>query len=205
MLMMSRAMGLKGKHHEMLRLGTEITAIINSTSNLEMSFWRQVFGPTPGIVAWTAMVDSRVTLVEETAKFTELPEYVELAHEFQSHATPPVDAIRDVINYEEGWPGPPPFASMVIWQGTGDPRVTEWALELASHVSGMFERPMGVSVNTVGPMGQWAFHTGADTLAELEANSTAMWADPDFIELTQAANGLFVPGHGGQWTYARVD
>lgn len=205
MLMMSRAMGVKSNHHEMMRLAGEITGIINSTSDLDMTFWRQLFGPTPGIVAWTAMVDSRVTLVEETAKFNELPEYVELAREFQSHATPPVDAIRDVINYDESWGGPPAIASMVIGQSAGDPHISEWALDAAGYVGEMFGRPVGISVNTVGPMGQWAWHAGADSLGELEANSTAMWADAGYLERMAAAQGLFVSGHGGQWVYARVD
>jgi len=198
-------MGLKGNHHEMMRLAGEITGIINSTSNLDMTFWQQMFGTTPGIVAWTAMVDSRVTLVEEAAKFNQLPEYMELAREFQSHATPPVDALRDVINYDEAWGGPPAFASMVIGQSAGDPRVTEWALDVAAYASEMTGSPIGVSVNTVGPQGQWAWHAGADTLGELEANSTALWADPGFLEKMADAQGLFVPGHGGQWVYARVD
>jgi hypothetical protein len=69
----------------------------------------------------------------------------------------------------------------------------------------MTGNPVGISVNTVGPSGQWAWHNGADTTGELEANSTDLWADPGFLEKMAEAQGLFVPGRGGQWVYARVD
>ena len=208
MYLYSRAVRITGQDQEMMRLAGEITRIINTTSGLDMVLWRQLFGTTPGVVAWTAMVESRAAMMEDVAKFQELPELIGLVDEFRQHATTPVDSFRWLMDYEDDGAGPPAVAMMNAAQAIGPlDQCFEWAAEMASFAAEKIGRPVVVAANTVGPMGQISWHSGGDSLADMDAAEMALWSDPTYMQRINTARqkGLFAPGRGGQWLYGRVD
>ena len=79
MHLFSRVATLTGGPVEPVEWAVGITGKVNEIMDVEVSLWQGVFGYPLGTVAWSAMVESRAHLAEQTAKLAADSTFLELA------------------------------------------------------------------------------------------------------------------------------
>jgi hypothetical protein len=207
--MYSRATNVTGDIEEALRLGAELTQIINDASSLRTTMWQQVLGQTPNVLAWTAMAESKEQLVGEVMKFSAIAEFTKTRNALVEHTHGPTDGMRYILNADalDGDATPPAVATVLISQSIG--RYDDcfaFAIDMAAFSGELTGLPCIVAINTVGPMGQFSWHVGAASIGEMEAAEQKLWASEEYMSRMSEARDkrLFAPGVGGQSLFANV-
>jgi hypothetical protein len=106
----SRVATLTGGPVEPVEWAVDITGKVNQIMDVEVSLWQGVFGYPLGTVAWSAMVESRAQLAEQTAKLAADSAFLDLAGAGQAFATTPFeDVLRSIVHMTREPEGSPPM------------------------------------------------------------------------------------------------
>ncbi|MGI9606025.1 MAG: hypothetical protein ACR2P0_07780 [Acidimicrobiales bacterium] len=207
MFLFSRAVQVTGSNVEAMRLAKELRRIINANSGLQVELWQSLFSQRANQIAFTTMTESRGAMLEDMAKFGELPEYQGMVTELRQHTSPAQDAMLFLMNTEGMRTEAPNFVYVTNAQVSGDMGAAmEHATELASFISELTGVHILVGANTVGPIGQMSWSAGFEDLDTLDATEMKIWGDPGYMQRLSEGRekNLFAAGSGDQFIAARV-
>jgi hypothetical protein len=203
MYQFARLLTLQGDTRETMAWATEITALVNDRVGLDVSLWASVFGYPVGTVGWSAIVEGRAQLEQETAPLATDEEYLDLVAKAADwvHA-PAEDILRSIVH---GGPGDEPPAVGAVASVTEAVAATGkmseaigWATDMATYATELTDAQVNFLVNAYGVFGGMAFITIFPDMAAADAATETIRADAGYIQRVDSTGGLFVEGSSHQ-------
>ena len=210
MHMFSRVGTLMGGVRRPLEWATEITEKVNSIVDLDVTMWTGSFGYPVGTVAWSAMVESRQHLADQTAKLVVDDGYLTLVEKGQEFATTPLeDHLRTVVHMTAEPEGPPPIgaAAEIITATAATGQIGEamaWGVSITDKVAAITGADSVFLADAYGTFGQMTWMSVFDDAAAVEAAAEATVADPDYLTAIDGGGDLFQPGSGQRGLVTRM-
>lgn len=211
MLLFSRVGVVTGGPVETLEWAVNVTAKVNQAMDVEVGLWQGQFGYPLGTVAWTAVIESRAQLAEETLKVAADPGYLDLVGQGQAFnsGVPFEDALATVV-HTTAEPGDPPpvgaWAEITAAVPTAGNIVAAmaWGVEISDYHAAVTGSPVTFLADDYGTFGQvrWiAVHADA---AAADAAPAAVMADAGYAAKVDGAGDLFLPGHSHRSSSVRL-
>ena len=209
MYQFGRLLTLQGDPRETMPWATEVTAHVNSLTDMNVTLWGTVFGYPVGTLAWSAIVEGRAQLGAEMVKMPADNAYLDLVSKAQDWVTAPAqDIFRKVVHGGPGDAPPAVGAVASITQAvaaTGKmPEAVAWAVDMAQHASSVTGTNVSLLVNAYGDFGGMAFISTVADMATADAAADALQADADYVGKIGASSGLFVDGSAHQSLLQRL-
>jgi hypothetical protein len=211
MHLFSRVGVVTGGPVETLEWAVNITARVNQAMDVEVSLWQGQFGYPLGTVAWTALVESRVQLAEETAKLAADQGYLDLVTQGQAFAgtIPFEDALRTMVHTTTE-PGDPPPLGAWAEVTTASPAAGQlgaalaWGVEMADRYTAITGTGSAFLTDDYGPFGQMTWIAVHEDAAAADRAGEAVLGDADYLAALDAGGGLFQPGSATQAVSIRL-
>lgn len=210
MHLFSRVATLTGGVRRPLEWATEVTAQVNSTIDLEVSLWTANFGFPVGTVSWSAMVESRQQLADETAKLMGDDDYLSMVEKGQEFATTPAeDHLRTVVHMTSEPEGAAPVGSAaeIITAAPAGGKIGEamtWGVGMADRFASVTGADSAFMADAYGSFGQMTWISVFPDAAAVEAAAEATMADADYMAAVDGAGELFQPGSGQRGLVTRM-
>lgn len=209
MYQFARVLTLQGDTRETMAWAVEITGHVNDLTGLDVSLWGSVFGYPVGTVAWSAIVEGRAQLAEETAKLAGSNDYLDFVMKAEDWVENPAeDIFRRIVH---GGPGDEPPAVGAVASvtqavaATGKmPEAVAWAIGMADHATSVSGVPVSLGVNAYNDFGGMAFISTQPDMAAADAAAEAVQGDDGYIERIGRSAGLFVDGSAHQSLLQRL-
>ena len=211
MHLFSRLGVVNGGPVETLEWAVNITTSVNQAMDVEVSLWQGQFGYPLGTLAWTALVESRVQLAEETAKLAADKGYLDLVTQGQAFAgtIPFEDALRTMVHTttEPGDP-PPPGAWAEVTAATPAAgqlgAALAWGVEIADRYTAVTGTGTAFLTDDYGPFGQMTWIAVHEDAAAADRAGEAVAGDADYLPALDAGGGLFQPGSASRSASIRI-
>ena len=210
MFMFARAARLgPGSAHEEQAWAIAMTEKVNQISESKYSLWTTFGSPGVNTLYWTTLVEDLSTLEATNDKLLADSGYHMLLEQGARYVS--TDAINDVITmvvHAEGidparQPAYVAEVTAVAATGAGAKSV-EVGIEIAKLATKTTGTPTMFSVAGTGIYGQVAWHTGFDSITDLQRGQTAIAMDAKFTEyLDKSTPGVYQPA-ATQSIYRRV-
>lgn len=205
MHLFSRVGALNGGPVETLGWAVDITARVNEVMDVEVSVWQGQFGYPLGTVAWTAILESRAQLADETAKLAGDQGYLDLLTQGQAFVgtVPFEDAFRTMVHAttEPGDPPPPGAWAEVT---TASPAAGQlgaalaWGVEMADRYTAITGTGSAFFTDDYGPFGQMTWIAVHQDAAAADRAAEGVAGDADYLAALDAGGDLFQPGSASQ-------
>jgi hypothetical protein len=210
MHLFSRVATLTGGPVEPVDWAVNITGKVNQIMDVEVSLWQGVFGYPLGTVAWSAMVESRAHLAEQTAKLAADSTFLELAGAGQAFATTPFeDALRSIVHMTREPEGSPPIGGWaeVTTATPAEGKIGEamaWGVEIADAYTAATGTGCAFLADDYGTFGQVTWVAVHDDAAATDRASAAEAGDAAYLASVDGAGHLFQPGSANRVASIRV-
>jgi hypothetical protein len=211
MHLFSRVGVVTGGPVETLEWAVNITARVNQAMDIEVSLWQGQFGNPLGTVAWSALVESRAQLAEETLKLAADQGYLDLVGQGQAFAgaIPFEDSLRTMVHMTAEPAEPPPLGAWAeittaVPMAGKIAAAMAWGVEISDYHAAVTGSPVMFLADDYGTFGQvgWiAVHADA---AAADAAAAAVMADADYAAKVDGAGDLFVPGQSNRSSTVRL-
>ncbi len=209
MYQFARLLTLRGDERETAAWATEMTALVNDRMDLDVSLWASVFGFPVGTVGWSAIVEGRAHLAQETASLATDAEYHDLAAKAAEWIQAPAeDILRSIVH---GGPGdePPPVGAVAsvteaVAAGGKMSEAIGWATDMATYGTDLIGAQVNFLVNAYGDFGGMAFITIFPDMAAADAATEKIRADAGYIQRVESTAGLFLDGSAHQSLLQRM-
>ena len=210
MYMFARAARLgPGSAHEEQAWAIAMTEKVNQISETKVSLWTVFASPGVNTLYWTTFVEDLATLEATGDKLLADSGYHMLLEQGARYSSNEAinDVLMQVVLAEGIDPAREPAyvaeVSAVIAPGAGA-KGLEIGMEIAQRASKVTGTPTSFSVGATGAYGQVAWHTGFDSITELQRAQTAIAMDSKFMDyLDSNIKGVYQPG-GTQSIYRRL-
>ena len=94
---------------------------------------------------------------------------------------------------------------MVAAQAVGSlPAALSWSIEMTTLAHEITGAPLMLLANSIGPIGQFAWMSFADSIDALEDNTQKLWQDERYMAKLGESAGLFSPNSPGSSTWRKV-
>lgn len=206
----ARLLTLQGDQRETTAWAMEVTAHVNTLTDVDITLWQAEFGYPVGTFGWSTIVEGRAHLAAETAKIADGGDaYFDLVAKAQEWVTGPAeDVFRSFVHGGPGDDRPEVGAVASVTEAvaaTGKmPEAMAWAVDMAEHASSVIDLPVMVELNAYGPFGGMAFLTVSPDHATVDAQVDVVRNDTGYMEKIAASAGLFVEGSAHQALMTRI-
>ena len=205
MHLFSHVGALNGGPVETLGVGGGHHRPVNEAMDVEVSLWQGQFGYPLGTVAWTALLESRAQLADETAKLAGDKGYLDLLTQGQAFVgtVPFEDAFRTMVHAttEPGDPPPPGAWAEVT---TASPAAGQlgaalaWGVEMADRYTAITGTGSAFFTDDYGPFGQMTWIAVHQDAAAADRAAEGVAGDADYLAALDAGGDLFQPGSASQ-------
>jgi hypothetical protein len=210
MYMFARAARLgPGSAHEEQAWAIAITEKVNQISESKYSLWTPFASPGVNTLYWTTVVEDLATLEATNDKVLADPGYHMLLEQGARYSAGDAidDTLLQILDAEGVDPARPPAyvvaVDAVIATGAAA-KGLEVGLEITKRARKITGAPVTFCVGATGTYGHVAWHTGFDSITELQRGQTAISMDADFMQyLDKSTVGVFQPA-ATQNVYRRV-
>jgi hypothetical protein len=198
-----------GSAHEEQAWAIAITEKVNQISETKYSLWTSFASPGVNTLYWTTMVEDLASIEATNDKLLADSGYHMLLDQGARYIS--ADAINDVLTQVVHADGVDPaqqpayVAEVAAVAATGaGAKSIEVGIEIAKLATKITGRPTMFSVASTGVYGQVAWHTGFESITELQRGQTALASDPTFMQfLDKSTVGVYQPA-ATQGIYRRV-
>jgi hypothetical protein len=209
MYQFGRILTLSGDPRQTMAWAAEVTGMVNTITDLNVSLWGSRFGYPVGTVAWSAIVEGRAHQASEAAKLAANNEYLDFVAKAQDWVSAPAeDIFRRIVH---GGPGdnPPEVGAIAsITQAvaaTGKlAEAVAWAIDMATHATSVTGNQVNLLLNAYTDFGGIAFISTVPDMAAADAAADALEADTGYIDKIGGSAGLFVEGSAHQSLLQRL-
>ena len=200
MYMFSRAARLgPGSAHEEQAWAIATTEKVNQISETKVSLWTVFASPGVNTLYWTTFVEDLSTLEATNDKLLADSGYHMLLEQGARYTSnePINDLLMQVVHAEGMDPAREPAyvaeVEAVIAPGSAA-KGLEIGMEIAQRAAQITGTPTSFSVGATGAYGLVAWHTGFESITELQRGQTAIALDPKFMEyLDKSIGGVYQP------------
>jgi hypothetical protein len=201
MYMFARAARLgPGSAHEEQAWATAMTEKVNQISETKVSLWTTFASPGVNTLFWTTFIEDLATLEATNDKLLTDSGYHMLLEQGARYASPDAidDTLMQVLHADGIDPAREPAyvaeVAAVVVPGSGTKGV-ELGVEIAKRATVITGAPTTFSIGVTGAYGQVAWHTGFESITELQRGQTALLLDPTFMQyLDSSIAGVYQPG-----------
>lgn len=208
MYLFSSQAQLTGDPRKSLAAASEITALVNRKSDLQLSLWAAVLGAPVGSVSFSALVQSRAELDAQSTALLADDEYLAKVADVQQYtAAPPVDTMTEIMHvaggdYKRADVGAiAEVTSAVITPGKYVAAI-QWSIAVADLVAEISGLPVMFGPSVGGTFGQVAWIGSSPDMTTAESIDQQMNKDPRYLAKLDEITGLFVDA-SGQRVYAK--
>ena len=210
MYMFARAAHLgPGSAHEEQAWAIAITEKVNQISESKYSLWTPFASPGVNTLYWTTVVEDLSTLEATNDKLLADSGYHMLLEQGARYSAGDAidDSLLQIVDAEGVNPASPPayvaVVDAVIATGSAA-KGLEVGLEITKMARKITSAPVTFCVGATGTYGHVAWHTGFDSITELQRGQTAISLDPNFMQyLDKSTPGVYQPA-ARQNVYRRV-
>lgn len=212
MYMFARAARLgPGSAHEEQAWAVAMTEKVNQISETKVSLWTVFASPGVNTLYWTTFVEDLATLEATNDKLLADSGYHMLLEQGARYTSnePINDALMQIVHAGEGTGDPnrmPAYVTEVaaVVAPGGATKGLEIGIEIANRAEKITGTPTSFSVGATGAYGQVAWHTGFESITELQRAQNAIGLDPGFMQyLDENIKGVYQPG-ATQTIYRRL-
>jgi hypothetical protein len=198
-----------GSAHEEQAWAIAITEKVNQVSESTYRLWTPFASPGVNTLIWTTMVEDLATLEATNDKLLADSGYHMLLEQGARYASG--DAIDDVLLQIVDSEGadqarPPAYVAVVdaVLATGAAAKGLEVGLEITKMARKITNAPVTFCAAATGAYGHIAWHTGFDSITELQRGQTAIAMDPNFMQyLDKSTPGVYQPA-ARQSVYRRV-
>ena len=208
MQLFSRQVQLTGPFSETSAYAADMTAHVSGLIGREVSLWSTVFGAPLGTMTYTLRVDGVADVSAISAQvLADADFHAKLAKGADYAVGEAEDRLFQPLNGELG--DPPPVGSMalvtsaVIAAGAYENAIA-WGLDMAQHATSVTGLPTLFLVEQYGAFGSVGWIGVAPDGAAVDAASSALDADADWLKKLGMTGGMFVEGSGHRILSTRV-
>lgn len=189
-----------GSAHEEQAWAVAMTEKVNQISETKVNLWTPFASPGVNTLYWTTFVEDLATLEATNDKLLSDSGYHMLLEQGARYASQ--DAIDDVLMQVVHADGIDPArepayvaeVAAVVAPGAGG-KGLEIGIEIAKRATKISGAPTSFSIGATGAYGQVAWHTGFESITELQRAQTALQMDPTFMKyLDSTIVGVYQPG-----------
>lgn len=211
MYLFTRSATLVGGPGRTLEYVAKVTEIVNSTIDLEVSLWGNLFGRPVGTFSWNAAVEGRAGLGSATAELAANPDYLaelDRGQEFAG-ATPTEDVLRQLVHPAE-LPGDGPAVGAFAEAITVTPAaghladVMGWGVEISNMATSVTGVPVSFWADAYGRFGQVTWLIVYPDAAAVDAAQDKLNASAEYITSVDKAGNLFEAGSGERALFTRL-
>lgn len=208
MYLFSRQVQLAGDPRKSLAAASEITALVNRKSELQLSLWLAAFGAPVGSVSFSALVQSRAELDAQSSALLADDEYLAKVADIQQHSSaPPVDSLIEVMHvagsdYKRAEVGAVAEITAAVIAPGKYAAAIQWSIEIADLVAEISALPVMFGPTIGGTFGQVEWIGTSPDMAAAETIDQQLNKDPRYLAKLDETGGLFVEG-SGQRIYAK--
>ena len=210
MFMFARAARLgPGSAHEEQAWAIAITEKVNQISESKVSLWTTFASPGVNTLFWTTFVEDLATLEATTDKLLADSGYHMLLEQGARYAsTDPINDVLMQVLHADGvdLAQPPSYVNevaAVAAPGAGT-KALEVGVEIAKLATSITGAPTTFSLGATGIYGQVAWHTGFESVTDLQRAQTALASDPKFMQFIDTSiQGVYQPA-ATQTIYRRL-
>jgi hypothetical protein len=188
-----------GSAHEEQAWAIAITEKVNQVSESTYSLWTPFASPGVNTLFWTTVVEDLSTLEATNDKLLADSGYHMLLEQGARYTTGEAidDSLLQIIDAEGTDPARPPAyvvgVDAVIATGAAA-KGLEVGMEIAKRARKITGAPVTFNVGATGAYGHVAWHTGFDSITELQRGQTAIAMDSSFMEyLDKSTGGVYQP------------
>ena len=210
MLLYSRALTLRGPQAETMAWAAEVTAYVNSKTDLEVSCWAGLYGMPFGTLSWSARVEGHAHLAAQAGSLGGDAAYAALIGRAADWIVGQgEDTMRSLVSGSMENVVPPPIGavagrnSAVIALGKVGEAMA-WSIELAEYVSNLFGSPVRLFSDLYGTFGSVTWISVVADMAAVDRTQALSAGDAGYMQRIAAAGDLFVPGSGTAALLTRV-
>ena len=210
MYMFARAVRLgPGSAHEEQAWAIAITEKVNQISESKYSLWTPFASPGVNTLFWSTIVEDLATLEATNDKLLADSGYHMLLEQGARYISGDAidDTLLQIVDAEGADPASPPAyvvaVDAVVATGAAA-KGLEVGLEITKLARKITNAQVTFSVGATGVYGHVAWHTGFDSITELQSGQNAIGLDPKFMEyLDKSTPGVYQPA-ATQNVYRRV-
>jgi hypothetical protein len=185
----------------------EMRQFVADRTGRDIALWNVGFGAPAGSMTYSMRVDGLADLDALAAQLGADTEYhARLAAGAAFVGGPVVDHLSQAIHGELG--DAPPVGSVALVTtaviGGSYGAAIGWALEAATHVSGVGGLPVAVMSDLFGTFGALTWIAVAPDGAAMDASNAKVGADADYLAMLDRADGFFVPGQASRFLLTRI-
>lgn len=212
MYMFARAARLgPGSAHEEQAWAVAMTEKVNQISETKVSLWTVFASPGVNTLFWTTFVEDLSALEALNDKLLADSGYHMLLEQGARYSSnePINDQLMQIVHAGDGTADPnrmPAYVTEVaaVVAPGGAMKGLEIGIEIATRAEKITGTPTSFSVGATGAYGQVAWHTGFESITELQRAQNAIGLDPGFMQyLDENIKGVYQPG-ATQTIYRRL-
>jgi hypothetical protein len=189
-----------GSAHEETAWAIAITEKVNQISESKVSLWTTFASPGVNTLFWTTVVEDLAAIEATNDKLLADSGYHMLLEQGARYAS--TDAINDALLqliHADGIDAAREPAYVVEVSGALAPgsgvKGIETGVEIAQRASKVCGVPVSFSIGVTGVYGAVAWHTGFDSITEVQRGQTALAMDPTFMQyLDTTTKNVYQPG-----------
>jgi len=188
-----------GSAHEEQAWAIAVTEKVNQISETKVSLWTPFASPGVNTLYWTTVLEDLSTLEATNDKLLADPGYHMLLEQGARYTSG--DAIDDLLLQVVDADGVDPAresayvvtVDAIIATGAAA-KGLEVGMEIAKRARKLTAAPTTFCVGATGTYGHVAWHTGFDSITELQRGQTAISMDADFMQyLDKSTVGVYQP------------
>lgn len=210
MLIFQRMVTLQGPPEEAGAWATEMTALVNDRTELEVSLWQGLFGVPLGSFAWTTRLPSLTALEASSATLMGDRDYLAKVAEARDMVTTPGEDALVRVAHIAGGDYVRPEVGTYAETTVANPQIgklaaaTAWGVEITDMVSNATHASAMFGSNSFGEFGQLVWFGLFESAAAFDAAEEILAKDESYLQSIDGAGDLFQQGSGRRMLARRI-
>jgi len=172
---------------------------VSGITGLTFSAWQVAFGAPVGTFSWSTTLESHAALGEATEKLAADSGYIDAVQSgAELFVGPAEDSLVDIVATVGDGGHRGGIASLITAEvAAGNlAEAVGWGVEMMEHVAGVTGRDGLFTRSMYGPWAQVGWISLADSFEQVDEETAAVAADPQYLTMVDAGTPLFLPGSG---------